>query len=76
MLLGEVEELGARLELPVAPRRDHLDAGLERIIGQLEPDLVVAFAGRAMSDGIGAVSRAISIWRFAISGRAIEVPSR
>jgi hypothetical protein len=64
------------LEVPLAPRRDHLDVGLQRIIAELEADLVVALAGRAVADGVGANLSAISIWRLAISGRAIEVPSR
>jgi hypothetical protein len=54
VLLGELEQLGARGELPFAPRRDHLDVGLERIIGELEADLVVALAGGAVGDGVGA----------------------
>jgi hypothetical protein len=63
-------------QIPFAPRRDHLDVGRERVIAELEADLVVALAGRAMADRIGIGFFAISIWRLAISGRAIEVPSR
>ena len=44
----------ARGEVPFAPWRDHLDVGLERVIGELEPDLVVALAGGAMGDRVGA----------------------
>ncbi len=77
VLLGEVEQRLAALEVPFAPGRDDLDVGLQRVVAELEADLVVALAG-------GAVGRprrrrpcaAISIWRLAISGRAIEVPSR
>ena len=76
VLLGIFDEPGARGQLPFAPGRDHLDVGLERVIGELEAHLVVALAGRAMGDGIGAGLGAISIWRLAISGRAIEVPRR
>jgi len=54
VLLGEFEQLGARGQLPFAPRRDHLDVGLQRIIGEFEADLVVALAGRTVTDGIGA----------------------
>ena len=54
VLLGEVQQVGARLERPVAPRRDDLDVGVQRIGGQLEADLVVALAGRAVRDGVGA----------------------
>ena len=54
MLLGEVEQLLAALELPLAPRRDDLDVGLQRIIAELEADLVVALAGGAVTDRVGA----------------------
>ena len=54
MLFGKVQQVGARLERPVAPRRDDLDVGVQRIGGQLEADLVVALAGRAVGDGVGA----------------------
>ena len=76
VLLGEVDQLLAAGELPFAPGRDDPDVGLERIIAELEADLVVALAGGAVADRVGADRRAISIWRLAISGRAIEVPSR
>ena len=54
MLLGEVDQLLAAGELPFAPRRDHADVGLERIIAELEADLVVALAGGAVADRVGA----------------------
>ncbi len=54
VLLGEVEQRLAARELPFAPRRDHLDVGLQRIIAELEADLVVALAGRAVTDRVGA----------------------
>ena len=54
VLLGEGDERLARAELPLAPRRDDFHVGLERVIGKLEADLVVAFAGRAVGDGVGA----------------------
>src|SRR5437868_1476998 len=44
----------AAYELPFAPRRDHGDVGLQGVIGELEAYLVVALAGRAMGDGVGA----------------------
>ncbi len=55
-LFGELDHLRARGELPlgIAPRRDHPDAGLERVVRELEPHLVVALAGRAVRDGVGA----------------------
>ena len=54
VLLGELDQVAARLECPFPPGRDHLDVGVERIISELEAHLVVALAGRAMGDGIGA----------------------
>src|SRR6516164_3521091 len=54
MLLGIVYEPGARSQVPFAPGRDDLDVRIERIIAELEANLVVALAGGAMGDGIGA----------------------
>ena len=54
MLLGELDQLRARGQVPFAPGRDHLDIGIEGIVGQLEPHLVVALAGGAVGDGVGA----------------------
>jgi hypothetical protein len=54
VLLGEIEQVGARLEVPLAPGSDHLDVRVQRIGGELEADLVVALAGGAMGDGVGA----------------------
>src|SRR5947207_11265679 len=54
ILLGEVEQRLAALKLPFAPRRDHLDVGLQRIITKLETDLVVALASGAVTDSVGA----------------------
>ena len=45
--------LRARGQIPFAPWRDHRHIGLERIVGQLEPDLIVALAGGAMRHGVG-----------------------
>ena len=54
MLLGELDQLLARSEIPFAPRREHFHVGFERIIAELEPDLIVALAGRAVRDRFGA----------------------
>ena len=54
VLLGELDQVAARLEVPFAPGRDHLDVGVERVVGELEAHLVVALAGGAMGDGVGA----------------------
>src|SRR3546814_3477513 len=42
--LGEGQELLAAGEIPFAPRGDDADIGLQRIIAELEADLVVALA--------------------------------
>ena len=54
VLLGERDQLLAALEAPLAPGRDDSDRGLERVVGELEAHLVVALAGRAVTDGVGA----------------------
>ena len=54
VLLGECNERLARAQVPFAPRRNHGDVGLERVIGKLEPHLVVALAGGPVCHGIGA----------------------
>src|SRR5580692_10590263 len=54
VLLGELQQPGARGQIPFAPGRDHLHVGLERVIGELEAHLVVALAGRPMRDRVGA----------------------
>lgn len=51
--LGVGEQLLAREQVPLAPRRDHLDVGLQRIGAEFEADLVVALAGGAVTDGVG-----------------------
>ena len=53
MFLSEVDEIGSRLELPLAPRRNDLYAGVERIGCQLEAHLIIPFSGRPVRDGIG-----------------------
>ena len=55
--LGEFQQLGARGQIPEPPRRDDLDLGVERIGRQLEAHLIIALAGCAMADGIGAGHR-------------------
>ena len=68
--------VGARVEVPLAPRRDHAQLGRERGVGQLEAHLVVALAGGAVGHRVGAFRRATSTWALAMSGRAIEVPEQ
>ena len=54
VLLGVGEAVGARAQVPFAPRRDHAELRRERAIGQLEADLVVALARRAVRDRVAA----------------------
>ncbi len=54
VFLGEFDQVRAGLEVPFAPRRDHGDVGLERVIAELEAHLIVALARGAMADGVGA----------------------
>ena len=54
MVVGVVEEPGAAGQVPFAPRRDHLDVGSEGVIAELEADLIIALAGRAMRNRVGA----------------------
>ena len=54
VLLGELEEFGAGGEVPLAPGGDDADLRVEGVGGELEADLVVALAGGAVGDGVGA----------------------
>ena len=54
VLLGEVDQRGAAGQVPLAPRRDHLDVGGERVIAEFEADLVIALACRAVRHRVGA----------------------
>src|SRR4029453_585530 len=53
----ELDERRAGVELPFPPRRDHAQVRRQGRVGQLEADLVVALAGRAVGDGVGALLR-------------------
>ncbi len=54
VLLGKGDELLARAQVPFAPGRDDGHVGLQRIIAELEAHLVVALAGGAVDDRVGA----------------------
>ncbi len=54
MRFGPLDQRAAAGQLPLAPRGDDADVGVERIGAELEADLVVALAGGPMRDGIGA----------------------
>ena len=67
--LRVLDAVGARAQIPLAPRRDDAHARIDRHGGELEADLVVALAGRAVRDRVGApVSRTTSIIAFAMIG--------
>ncbi len=51
--LGEGDQRLAAGQVPLPPRRDDADVGLERVIAELEADLVVALARRAVADRVG-----------------------
>ena len=55
---------------------DDLDVRVERVGGQLEADLVVALAGCAVGDAIGARLVRDLDQALEMSGRAMEVPSK
>ena len=50
----ELEQVVAPLERPLPPRRHDLDRRVERVIGELEAHLVVAFSRRAVTHRVGA----------------------
>ena len=54
VLLGVVHQLLAGQQVPLTPWGDYLDAWLQRVGTQLETHLVVAFAGGAVGNGVGA----------------------
>ena len=54
VLLGEFQQPGAAGQVPLAPRGDDLDVGLQRVIAEFETHLVVALAGRAVRHRVGA----------------------
>ena len=54
MRLGVGQQLFAREQIPLAPGRDDFDVRLQRIGAELEAHLVVALAGGAVRDGVGA----------------------
>ena len=74
--LRERDQVLATFEAPLAPRRDDLDRGLERVIGELEAHLVVPLAGGAVTDGGGARLACDLDLALGDERRAIEVPSR
>ncbi len=54
MPFGVVEQALARPKVPLPPRGDDPDVGVQGIGTKFEPDLVVALPGCAVADGVGA----------------------
>jgi hypothetical protein len=54
VLGGVIERIAAPADRPLAPRRNDAQLGIERHHRQLEAHLVVALAGGAVRDGVGA----------------------
>ena len=53
VFLCKGDQLAAARQIPFAPGGDDFDVGVQRIGGQLEPHLVIAFAGGTMRHCIG-----------------------
>ncbi len=54
VFLGKFDQFGPARQIPLAPRGDHLDIRVQRVSREFKADLIVAFAGGAMGDRIGA----------------------
>ena len=54
MFLGILFQCGSAVHVPLAPGGDDLDRRVEVVISDFEAYLVVAFAGGAVGDGVGA----------------------
>ena len=54
VLLGELQQGLPGLEVPLPPGGDDMDVGLQGVVAELEPDLVIALAGGTMADGVRA----------------------
>src|SRR3954453_2095494 len=51
---GVIDGVFARDDVPLAPRRDDIQLRRERLIGELETNLIVALAGAAVREGVAA----------------------
>ena len=54
VFVGIGQELFTRQQVPLAPRSDHFDIWHQGVGAKLKANLVVAFAGRPVADGVGA----------------------
>ena len=54
VLAGVLDGVLARNDVPFAPWRDHRQLRRQRLVGQLEADLIVALAGAAVRQGVAA----------------------
>ena len=55
MSLGVVDRVFAGFDIPYSPRSDYLYIRSERLYRELEANLIVALAGRAVTDGYRAL---------------------
>src|SRR5215470_17247187 len=55
--VGIGDRIMPRLDLPFPPRSDDLELRSKGFVGELESDLVVAFARAAVSNSVGAFSK-------------------
>ena len=70
------DEIRTSLKFPFPPRRHYLDIRLQRIIRKFKTNLIVALAGRTVSDGISTFAPCDLDLSLCDNGRASEVPSR
>ena len=56
VLFGVSDEVAAPLVLPFAPRRDDLNVGFERVVGQLEAHLIITLPRRAVRHGVSTLA--------------------
>ena len=54
VFLRVLDQLGPAAQVPFPPRGNDLDVGVERVIAELKPHLVVALARRPVGDRVGA----------------------
>ncbi len=53
ILFCELDHVVSPFEVPLAPRGDNLDIGVEGVVSEFETDLVIAFSSGPVADGVG-----------------------
>ncbi len=53
-ILRIIDFVFAGFDVPFPPGRDHLELRIERFVGEFKPHLIIALAGAAVRDGVGA----------------------